>query len=397
MYHDRNETYRKTALTGLLEALCSSLEISTSRLAQAKDRYLGVANWLTEGDHWMLATLTVYLQGSMALGTTVRPIGSEEHDVDLVGFMPNGRTDHHPGRVADMVGERLGQNGHYAKLLSRKNRCWRLTYANEFHLDITPAIPDPTRLGAELVPDKALTVWKETNPRGYRAFFEACATLTPRLRAIKAYDEARGAKADSIEPFPAMVETRSLLCRIVQVAKRHRDVAFSVRPGETPPISVILTTLAAWSYERCVGTQVFDTEFDVIIAVLRGMPDFIQQRLPDGRHGWFIPNPSTFEENFAERWNEDPRRATSFFNWHRRAVADIEALGDVEGLDTLQSRMQAAFGDGPVAKAFGALSERVNSARTDGSLRVAASVGLTVASLPKSYAMPANRFYGRPA
>ena len=31
-------------------------------------------------------------------------------------------------------------------------RCWRLSYANEFHMDITPSIPNPNcRFGGELV------------------------------------------------------------------------------------------------------------------------------------------------------------------------------------------------------------------------------------------------------
>ena len=40
------------------------------------------------------------------------------------------------------IGDRLRANGYYAPLLEEKPRCWRLSYANEFHLDITPSIPN---------------------------------------------------------------------------------------------------------------------------------------------------------------------------------------------------------------------------------------------------------------
>ena len=69
------------------------------------------------------------------------------------------------------------------------------------------------------------------------------------------------------------------------------------------PISVIITTLAAWSYEYCVGSAVFDSELDVLCAVIRHMPNFIGRQVVAGHVEWSIWNETTEGENFAERWN----------------------------------------------------------------------------------------------
>jgi hypothetical protein len=112
----------------------------------------------------------------------------------------------------------------YQAILKEKPRCWRLNYANEFHLDITPSIPNgDCANGGELVPDKALRCWKSTNPKGYREAFWRRAELMPRMRAIT---EDRARTDADIEPFQQRAPVKGLLCWIVQIAKRHRDVFF---------------------------------------------------------------------------------------------------------------------------------------------------------------------------
>ena len=186
MYLDRATAYRKAFLVSLFDRLCTELEISPARFQLAEERYLGISEWLSDGEHPLLRGVSIYLQGSTALGTSVRPIGSLEHDVDAVSFLPNASRGDPPAVVKKVVGDRLRENGHYAKLLVEKTRCWRLVYANEFHIDVTPAILNTLcRFAGELVPDKPLKNWKETNPKGYRKAFRA----PGRTRAAPASDE----------------------------------------------------------------------------------------------------------------------------------------------------------------------------------------------------------------
>lgn len=119
--------------------------------------------------------------------------------------------------------------------------------------------------------------------------------------------------AADVEPYPAAGGFKDILCRAVQIGKRHRDVYFDTLDPALAPISVILTTLAARSYECCVTHFIYDTEFDLLCDIVRHMPDSIESEVIGGARLWFIWNETTSGENFAEKWNRDPRRAEAFF------------------------------------------------------------------------------------
>ena len=73
---------RQSQLVGLIEEACQHLEPSAYQRDLAKQRYEGVGDWLARSDDWLLASIAIRLQGSVAIGTTVKPIGANEHDVD---------------------------------------------------------------------------------------------------------------------------------------------------------------------------------------------------------------------------------------------------------------------------------------------------------------------------
>src|SRR2546429_2369026 len=185
-YLDPKLQARRTQIVEVLEMVCESLELSNSQFTQAKQRYEGVGACLAGSDDRVLRAIAIYLQGSTALRTTVKPIGVNEHDVDLVAHVPDLDVPISPAALKKGIGDCLRENGHYAPLLEEMPRCWRLNYANEFHMDITPSIPNPTcGMGGELVPDKALKSWKPSNPRGYRSKFDRRAAILPRFRLTK--------------------------------------------------------------------------------------------------------------------------------------------------------------------------------------------------------------------
>src|SRR5262249_17656373 len=73
----------------------------------------------------------------------------------------------------NLVAGRLRDHGTYRDILELKNRCLRINYAGNFHLDIIPACPN----GGESikVPDRARSVWVPSNPLGYaERFFMQC-------------------------------------------------------------------------------------------------------------------------------------------------------------------------------------------------------------------------------
>src|SRR5262249_37761169 len=271
-------------------------------------------------------------------------------------------------------------NGNYSPLLEEMPRCWRLNYANEFHMDITPSIPNPNcPLGGELVPDKTLKEWKASNPKAYKWLFEQRANLAPVIRLRK-----------NIAPANAQVGTKpeaggfkGTLRRTVQGAKRHRDIMFVDDP-DIAPLSVIITTLASRSYEWCVTNREYDHELDLLIDVVQHMPDTIEMRRVDGCDQWFIWNETTAGENFAEKWNRRPGRAEAFSRGHARLCSDLAELVASRGLDRMHDLLTRLFGSCPANAAIDWLTERASTARRVGNLVVAPAIGLSVGAVPAS-------------
>jgi hypothetical protein len=391
-YVDPKLQARRTQVVDVLEIVCESLELSASQFALAKQRYEGVGTHLAGSENPVLQTIAIYLQGSTALRTTVRPIGVNEHDVDLVAHVSDLDVEISPAALKKAIGDCLRANGNYGSLLEEMPRCWRLSYANEFHMDITPSIPNPgCRSGGELVPDKTLKMWKASNPNGYKRLFEERAKLAPVIR----YREhiARDSAKASVEPYPEPGGFKGILRRAVQIAKRHRDTMFVDDP-DVAPLSVIITTLASRSYEWCVSNREYDDELELVVDVIHHMPDTIEARHVDGGVQWFIWNETTAGENFAEKWNRRPERAEAFYAWHDRFCSDLTRLEAISGLDRLGEVLKGLFGSRPATAAMDALTERVSTARRVGNLHLHPASGLTVGALPASTAVRANTFYG---
>lgn len=382
---------RKAEVLSILDEICQDLELTQTQLESARTSYEAVGKWLAGADHPILQDIEVYSHGSTALGTTVRPLGREDFDVDLICLVYGYGADRSPAELKALIGQRLREHARYAKILEEKKRCWRLNYEREFHLDVSPTIINiRCTNGGELVPDKKLRQWRPTNPRGYRALFEQRAGLEPRFYLEKAYAEDRA----HIAPFPATMRIKGILRRIVQLLKRHRDIYFLAVVEDVAPISILLTTLAARAYERCVQTMTFESELDLLIETIRMMPRFIEVRQIDGKTVYAVPNETTLGENFAERWNTEPARTEAFYAWHARALSDFTQIASLEGMDLLTEQLEKGLGQANVRRVMDARTGQITRARAAGKLFVAPAVGLTLTESAQAVPVPKNTHYG---
>jgi Second Messenger Oligonucleotide or Dinucleotide Synthetase domain len=384
--HTTDSMLRKSQLVGILETICQQLELSDTQHEDAESRYKAVGTWLSSSDNALLHDAEIYPQGSFSIRTTVKPISKEEYDLDLVCLVPKFSSRTQPSQLKRLIGDRLRANEKYWDMIEEKPRCWRITYANEFHLDITPSIYNPTcGQGGELVPDKKINQWKPSNPRGYRRWFEERAKLRPRFLLL----ESPLAKSQ-IEALPGPTTFKGFLPRMVQLCKRHRDIWFSNRDSDLAPISIILTTLIANSYAYCVANLTYETEFDLLLEVLRHTENFIET---DATGRFYVWNDTTTNENFAEKWNEDTRYADGFFSWHKQALTDFENLPFVSGLDEVKKSLSPVFGDNIVMKALSAHTSSISAHREKGTLAVGTGLGL--ANLrPRVVPIRSNTFFG---
>ena len=172
-------------IESILTRVAESLDISPTDYDRAVRSYKAVGKWLESGFiHEVYKGSTqpphIYPQGSINLGTVVRPLknGKEsDFDIDLVCELCASRMRMEPGVVKAQVGDRLNDSDVYRdKLDEEGKRCWTLTYAESqgigFHMDILPSVPspcesDPDYPGAISITNKDMQtaeyVWKESN------------------------------------------------------------------------------------------------------------------------------------------------------------------------------------------------------------------------------------------
>lgn len=384
---------RKAETFTVLEQICQNLEPTETQAELAQNRYEAVGAWLAESDDPLISDAFIYAHGSTALGTTVKPIGRTEHDVDLVYHVYDLPASTPPALLKKAVGDRLRANGLYAPILEEKLRCWRLNYAGQFHLDVTPSIVNVACANSgELVPDRELRDWKPTNPRGYLTLFTRRALLQPIMRLEKSTMAAADSRGE-VAPFPTRSPVKGVLRRTIQLLKRHRDIYFAKQDSTLSPLSIIITTLAALSYEYCIKNFEHESEYDLLCNTIRLLSVFIETEVRDGRRCWFVWNETTAGENFAEKWNAEPARERAFRTWHAQAVVDFDGFLGLEGLDQLAKSLRTSLGDRPVTAAMNDRRASISAARVARSLGVVPGVGL-VTSTARATSVRQNTFYG---
>jgi len=362
---------QKKQLGTILEMMAEDLDISQSQYEDAQNKYNAVGHWLAKPESELARfDPRVFPQGSIRLGTVVKPLGRDEFDVDLVCEMGISSNANHKA-VYDVVGRQLRQDKTYQGMLEPKNRCWRLNYAGQFHMDILPAIPDTSKLnGCLLVPDRDLEVWKPSNPEGYAKWFQSRMEVV--RKTLLEYRE--------VEELPKNHAVKTPLQRAVQILKRHRDIIFENNKDDAP-LSIVITTLAAKAYGN--EPELFDSLMDIIT----GMPKHLDQV---GQYPAVL-NPTNPDENFAEKWIEHPERYNKFINWLTRLENDLYRVLEMRSFKAIQGGLVPMFGEKVAEHGVSSFAEKMERERQKGSLRMVSGSGVLGAV---GTVVRKNTFYG---
>ena len=368
-------------LDRLLSGITTRLDIPQDLYSGAVTRYEATGRWLSSRGE---GAWDVSPQGSFLLGTVVRPIGRDDYDIDLVARTTATKEQTTQRELKELAGSDLQaylNAGAPADLLPSQceegRRCWTLLFdGKSFHMDVLPAIPDPE--GADtglLITDRELRRWQRTDPAGYAAWFHRQAAEEFNVRR----DVAAAGLRKSVEEVPAW-QIKTTLQMTAQVLKRHRDVHFRDRP-EHKPASIILTTLAALSY------QGEGNLFDAVVNAVEKVPDLLERRAD----GLWLPNPVQPAENFADRWRDAPHKERAFFVWLEKAREDFRVLPRTKGLDATTERLIDTFGT-PAADASIQLGRSLTTARDQSRLAMATVTG----ALTTGSGIPVRKhtFYG---
>ncbi|GGP21891.1 nucleotidyltransferase domain-containing protein [Silvimonas iriomotensis] len=335
----------------LIFRLLRNLELDPTLRKEAEDEYQRIGRRLAEKLDVQSHEITVFAQGSMSTQTTVPAKGNTNFDLDVVAFLHAPKFNNAEAEALfHMVGNALKGDASAGEPEERR-RCWKLPFPGKrFYFDITPAKKDLHGYYSDklLVRDvEGFKGWSPSNPAEFTEWFNAQAELEFRF-TTNYFIEARGIALDHIEPLPQEpVSPFDVLRRTVQLMKLHRDHTYWEATPErkkAQPISVILVTLAAKSYEWLYGQgRQFATPLELVFALVAKMRDFVRF---DNQAGWCVENPVLPMENFAERWNDEgSNRADEFGWWHDTFSQHLSMLFDDEFTSARhEEKLRKAFG-----------------------------------------------------
>jgi len=371
--YDLQNAMQTTFLDELLSRIAAKLQITKTQKEEAETRYLSIGEWLEKEDCLLAAAHPqIYSQGSFRIGTTVKPKRYDEYDIDLVCELQLDYKQCDPMKLLDVVYKRIKEHGTYGPMAERKNRCIRINYANEFHMDILPGLPDYEKGNASLkVPDRTQHSWKASNPKGYARWFDSKKEILP----IKIYEE-------KIEPLP--IERRKYpLQIIVQLLKRQRDIAFSDKSDDLRPISIVLTTLAAHNY---YGQLSVANGLDLILTkVSDSIPDY-------GR--LIVRNPTNAEEDLSEKWDDNPKAYLQFVDWIQELKKKWAQLINLTPPDVYID-LKKMFGENVTNDVIREFSDDTNKSRISETIGVAGPFAtLKFGNSRSSKSIPKNTFFG---
>lgn len=319
-----------------LKAIWVLIDLPARGYELAFNRYQDFGDFIRRPDSTLAAyDPHVFVQGSFAFGTPVRPVlPDEEYDLDFTCKLRErgSRATHTQAQLKELVRIELAayrQARRIEKELEEKNRCWRLGYKDEmrFHLDVVPGIPADDALRgvlraamesagrdtdlAQEAARRALWIadrqhprycqlaqdWPHSNPGGYQLWF-----LSRMRESVK-----RVLAEAQVDPVPVF-RSKAPLQQAVQLLKRHRDVMFKDDP-DCKPASIILTTIAGGAY--VAGESLSQS----LRRMLRAF-DAVRQSNTD-----LIANPVAPAENFADRWaRRDCAHLNLKQNFHRWVI-----------------------------------------------------------------------------
>jgi len=353
-------------------------------IAEAEYKEIGLHLANTQGDGW-----DVYPQGSMAIGTVVRPIGNAGFDLDMVCLRNVAKQSTTQLALKEEVGAVLmnyvRRDDTKPSLVTPSRRCWVVGYPEhgpnaDLHIDVLPAIPAldlPSSTAIEIT-DKELRFWQPSDPKAYAKWFNEC-TLKQRMIAKEALAIKLGKSIGEIPDW----EVKSTLQRVVQVLKLHRDHYFQGRDSELRPPSILITTLAAYAYGGELDLR------DAVLVCGRDMPHHIEQT-----DGVFVVKSPVSKENFADKWAAYPERRAAFFSWMEAVQHDIEEASAAEGMDRVKGQLAKSFGESRVVMAARNMGVELHQMGNAGELSFDARAGGLVAAAAMAKAVPSHTFFG---
>lgn len=327
MYFLNNKTVQ---IDDLLARAAEKLQLDKARREKIESSYKAIQEVLENDQiYFDSKNFEIYPQGSVRIGTTVRPLAKNEFDLDIVlHIRDNVYEQTNPMKVFTELKRVLQENGKYKDKVQPKTRCVRLDYVGDYHMDILPGCQHNINNEDKIViPDRELKEWLISNPRGYAKWFMDKAESVRQTLLEKTYAAEKIPSDDFASKKP--------LQRAVQIIKRYRDIFFEKSPDFATP-SIVLTTLAGQLYQS--QDSIFET-IDNIISQVYGKVNLSRANRIK------VLNPVDNEEDFTDKWEREPQYYTEFIRFTEALYQSWQKLKQNNGIIEESNILKGLIGE----------------------------------------------------
>lgn len=243
----------------------ANISLNPTRISRIES---AVSNWETkfkEDGELKELFIDYYTQGSYSTETGVRPKGEDEFDVDVV-LVLDITEDSLPKDILDLIKNRIKSHKEFENRVKTRDRCVRIDYAKDFHVDVVPAFEYGNNIK---IPSKKEGEWTETNPAGFTTW------------------------CNDIDN-----ENDHYFSKIVKILKHWRDDNVG---KDTAPKSILLTTLIGHAFVK--KSSIAESLVETLIEMKDDIDVLINQLQEDDDIPT-VDNPSLEGENLARNWSK---------------------------------------------------------------------------------------------
>ncbi len=341
-YLNENGLQREDILT----RIAVSLELDETRKQRMESAYNAVYDILEKDEvFFSKVDFLVYPQGSKAIGTTVKPRGKEEFDLDITVEIRDPYYNYTSSEIYNHLIRVLSNNDTYKEKLIKKNRCARIDYVGDFHMDVLPGCIVISGDSKIMVPDRELSSWTSSNPKGYANWFTQKAEIISSSnlnKAFRIFSALNEAKAEQEELPNDDVYSKEPLKRAVQLTKRYRDIYFEKNPKHKTS-SIVLTTIFGELYEG--EPSIYQTIDSILNKIVKRYADYQYLYESQGVYKRIkVLNPVNSDEDFTEKWDKEKEYYNQFIaftksykeKWEKLKNGDFGVAEELFGSDRIK-------------------------------------------------------------
>ncbi|MDE3838760.1 nucleotidyltransferase [Bacillus methanolicus] len=259
--------------------------------------------------------LDFYSQGSYSTDTGVKPKNNDEFDVDAI-LLLNIDEKEEPKDILKKISVRIKSHKEFEDRVKVKDRCVRIDYAGDFHVDIVPALPFENVIK---IPSKKENEWCQTNPVGF----------TNWCNAINS-------------------KTDGYFAKIVKIMKHWRDDNVG---KDTAPKSILMTTLIGNSFVK--KSSIAETLVETLISLVDQLECLLEE------DEIYVENPSLEDENLARNW--DHTKAGRFLKKVKNLKDDCQDALDDKDKESSIEKWQNIFGKSYFPSSLGEVKDMADN------------------------------------